>query len=97
MKLYLTIFLVFYFNFGICASLPKKGLGLTLTGPDRRWVVTPLKKVSSIEGEVYAQTFTRYIFEIDKPYELGNISYFSIPLNKNNKNVRYQTICSFII
>lgn len=85
----LSIFLsLFFITFSMSDAFAAKfkGLGLSLTGPDQRWIASPVKVSSVPQGWVYTQNFTRYIFEVKNPYELGNISYFSMPItNENDK------------
>ena len=57
------------------------------TGPDYRWVQSEMRTYPSEDGEVYAQTFTRFLYEVKRPYQLGNISYLSLPITERTKNV----------
>jgi len=77
--------LFFVFKQSFAAS--KNGLGLTLTGPDERWLESPLKIEKVKNGWLYGQNFTRYLFEVERPYELGNISYMSVPFNELTKDI----------
>lgn len=58
------------------------------SGPYNRWVKSTLRSYPSENGEVYAQTFTRYLYEVKNPYQLGNISYISIPFTKNTQGIK---------
>ncbi len=86
MRYFLLIFCFCFFLKQTFAA-NKEGLGLTLTGPDQRWLESPMKIEKVKDGWLYGQSFTRYLFEVDRPYELGNISYMSLPFNDLTKNI----------
>ncbi|HXH74113.1 MAG TPA: hypothetical protein VNJ08_04065 [Bacteriovoracaceae bacterium] len=87
----LALFLIILSASPLWSAANFKGLGLNLTGPDQRWIASPVKVSSVKEGWVYNQNFTRYIFEVKNPYELGNISYFSMPFTIKTKDLNSVT------
>lgn len=79
-----------YFIYSIlifATSLSGFARSNNFTGPYNRWVESKMRTYPSNDGDVYAQTFTRYVYEVKNPYQLGNISYLSMPITESNKNI----------
>jgi hypothetical protein len=88
MRNQLIIFFLLSYTLCFGASSPSKmGNKLSFTGPDRRWLEGEMRSYPSKDGDIFAQNFSRYLYEVDQPYELGNISYFSIPITEETKKI----------
>ena len=82
----LILFVITMTSFNLIAKDQSSKQAYTFTGSDGRWVMGKMNSYPTKDGEVYVQNFARYFYEVDHPFELGNISYISIPISKNTKN-----------
>jgi hypothetical protein len=89
MKYSILILFLFFTSISSFAKGKKtRQFQTSFTGPDHRWIQSKMRTYPSKDGDVYAQTFTRYIYEVKNPYQLGNISYLSIPFSEKTKGIK---------